>query len=116
MDRELRDRQRGHSDFELEADPTRATARQPRARGGERAAAPSADSGGGVADGREGGGGAESDESMRPVDLDLNLVKNLLASYSEQQGLAGPVSNLLGSMGLTLPDDRDAVSRHAERV
>ena len=48
------------------------------------------------------------DDEMRPVDLDLNLVKDLLASYSSQQGLAGPVSNLLGSMGLTLPDDKDA--------
>ena len=41
------------------------------------------------------------------VDLDLNLVKNLLDSYSAQNGLAGPVSNLLGSMGLALPDDVD---------
>ena len=49
---------------------------------------------------------AEADP-LRPVDLDLNLVKNLLESYSSQHGLAGPVSNLLGTMGLTLPDDRD---------
>lgn len=40
-----------------------------------------------------------------PVDVDINLVQNLLDSFSTQQGLPGPASNLLGLMGLKLPDD-----------
>ncbi|KAM8924491.1 protein ecdysoneless homolog isoform 2-T2 [Pelodytes ibericus] len=41
------------------------------------------------------------------VDVDLNLVTNLLESYSSQAGLAGPASNLLQSMGVHLPDNTD---------
>ncbi|GFP90683.1 protein sgt1 homolog at5g65490 [Phtheirospermum japonicum] len=46
----------------------------------------------------------EMDE-FTPVDIDINLVKNFLDSYSSQEGLSGPASNLLGLMGLRLPDD-----------
>ncbi|KAK6154160.1 hypothetical protein DH2020_013799 [Rehmannia glutinosa] len=46
----------------------------------------------------------EMDE-FTPVDVDINLVKNFLVSYSSQEGLSGPASNLLGLMGLRLPDD-----------
>ncbi|XP_069316083.1 protein ecdysoneless homolog isoform X2 [Eulemur rufifrons] len=42
---------------------------------------------------------------MAPVDVDLNLVSNILESYSSQAGLPGPASNLLQSMGVQLPDD-----------
>ncbi|XP_062516659.1 protein ecdysoneless homolog [Corticium candelabrum] len=42
-----------------------------------------------------------------PVDVDLNLVKNILESYASQEGLAGPASNLFGSMGITIPNDVD---------
>ncbi|XP_022751134.1 protein ecdysoneless homolog [Durio zibethinus] len=45
------------------------------------------------------------DEEFTPVDVDVNLVKNLLDSFSSQQGLPGPTSNLLGLMGLQLPKD-----------
>lgn len=45
------------------------------------------------------------DEELTPVDVDFNLVKNFLDSYSSQEGLSGPASNLLGLMGLRLPDD-----------
>ncbi|EGC39952.1 hypothetical protein DICPUDRAFT_25982 [Dictyostelium purpureum] len=38
------------------------------------------------------------DDTNKKVNLDLNLVKNLLESLSEQQGLAGPASNLLREM------------------
>ena len=38
-----------------------------------------------------------------PVDVDLNLVQNLLASYEAQEGLAGPVGNLAGLLGLQMP-------------
>ncbi|KAH9297503.1 hypothetical protein KI387_029185, partial [Taxus chinensis] len=48
--------------------------------------------------------GIEDDELM-PVDVDFNLVQNLLDSFSSQQGMPGPASNLLGLMGLQLPDD-----------
>ncbi|XP_017518655.1 protein ecdysoneless homolog isoform X2 [Manis javanica] len=41
---------------------------------------------------------------MTAADIDLNLVSNILESYSSQAGLAGPASNLLQSMGVQLPD------------
>ncbi|KAM7073657.1 protein ecdysoneless homolog isoform 3-T4 [Molossus nigricans] len=44
---------------------------------------------------------------MTSVDVDLNLVSNILESYSSQAGLAGPASNLLQSMGVQLPDNTD---------
>ncbi|KAI3462136.1 hypothetical protein Pfo_018799 [Paulownia fortunei] len=44
-------------------------------------------------------------DQFTPVDVDINLVKNFLNSYSSQEGLSGPASNLLGLMGLRLPDD-----------
>ncbi|KAJ3262023.1 hypothetical protein HK103_003866 [Boothiomyces macroporosus] len=37
------------------------------------------------------------------IDVDLNLMKNMLESFSAQNGLAGPTSNLIGSLGLNLP-------------
>ncbi|KAI3426737.1 uncharacterized protein J3R85_009597 [Psidium guajava] len=45
------------------------------------------------------------DEDFTPVDVDVNLVKSLLDSFSSQEGLPGPGSNLLGLMGLRLPPD-----------
>ncbi|PIA56186.1 hypothetical protein AQUCO_00700500v1 [Aquilegia coerulea] len=45
------------------------------------------------------------DEDFTPVDVDVNLVQSLLDSFSSQQGLPGPASNLLGLMGLQLPND-----------
>ncbi|KAK7407197.1 hypothetical protein VNO78_08904 [Psophocarpus tetragonolobus] len=45
------------------------------------------------------------DEDFSPVDVDVNLVKSFLDSFSSQQGLPGPASNLLGLMGLQLPQD-----------
>ncbi|CAK7352260.1 unnamed protein product [Dovyalis caffra] len=47
----------------------------------------------------------DMDEEFTPVDVDVNLVKSLLDSYSSQQGQPGPTSNLLGLMGLQLPQD-----------
>ncbi|WAQ96998.1 ECD-like protein [Mya arenaria] len=49
----------------------------------------------------------EEDDDFQPVDIDLNAVKNLLESYGAQEGLAGPTSNILGSMGLVLPPNLD---------
>jgi len=42
------------------------------------------------------GEGDEGDE----VDVDFNLIKNFLSSYSEQHGLAGPVSNLFSHLNI----------------
>lgn len=47
------------------------------------------------------------DCTVEAVDVDLNLVSNILESYSSQAGLAGPASNLLHSMGVRLPDNAD---------
>ncbi|OEL31614.1 Protein ecdysoneless-like protein [Dichanthelium oligosanthes] len=46
-----------------------------------------------------------TDGEMTPVDVDLNLVESILNSYSSQQGLPGPASNLLGLMGVKVPPD-----------
>uniref|UniRef100_A0A8C6Y7H3 Ecdysoneless cell cycle regulator n=1 Tax=Naja naja TaxID=35670 RepID=A0A8C6Y7H3_NAJNA len=51
--------------------------------------------------------GNKEDPDTTPVDIDLNLVTNLLESYNAQDGLAGPVSNILQSMGVYLPDNTD---------
>lgn len=48
---------------------------------------------------------ADTDGEMAPVDVDLNLVESFLNSYSSQQGLPGPASNLLGLMGVKVPPD-----------
>lgn len=53
------------------------------------------------------GAKAHEDEQGLPVDVDFNLVKNILESFSTQQGLAGPASNILNSMGVWLPADKD---------
>ncbi|KAK3273562.1 hypothetical protein CYMTET_18203, partial [Cymbomonas tetramitiformis] len=42
-----------------------------------------------------------------PVNVDVNLLKGLLDSYSAQGGLPGPATNLLGQLGLGLPTDTD---------
>lgn len=47
---------------------------------------------------------AAMDEDFTPVDADVNLVKSFLDSFSSQEGLPGPASNLLGLMGLQLQD------------
>ncbi|XP_030308890.1 protein ecdysoneless homolog [Calypte anna] len=52
--------------------------------------------------------GAE-DTELTPVDVDMNLVANLLESYSAQSGLAGPTSNILQSMGVFLPENTDRI-------
>ncbi len=44
------------------------------------------------------------DASSQPVDVNFNLVKNLLDSYSSQGGMAGPASNILHSLGIRIPE------------
>lgn len=59
-------------------------------------------------------GGARGDPGvpgmgdLQPVDVDVNLVQSLLASYAGQQGLPGPAGALAGLLGIRLPDDADA--------
>ncbi|KAJ8037874.1 Protein ecdysoneless-like [Holothuria leucospilota] len=50
----------------------------------------------------------EEKDDYRPVEVDVNLLKNILESYSSQQGLAGPASTILHSMGVRLPPNADA--------
>ncbi|KAL4640975.1 hypothetical protein GN956_G11746 [Arapaima gigas] len=52
-------------------------------------------------------GTEEENEEIQPLDVDLNLVTNLLESLGSQEGLAGPASNLLQSMGFHLPQNAD---------
>lgn len=52
-------------------------------------------------------GSGQTEEEIQPLDLDLNLVTNLLESLSCQEGLAGPASNLLQSLGINLPANSD---------
>ncbi|PKS07079.1 hypothetical protein jhhlp_005676 [Lomentospora prolificans] len=54
----------------------------------------------------DGEGSADDEE----IDVDYNLAKNLLESFKAQAGAAGPVSNILGMMGLQLPRDEDGDS------
>lgn len=45
-------------------------------------------------------------ENFKPVDVDMNALKNLMKSYEEQIGEPGPTSTLLGSMGVKLENSR----------
>ena len=42
--------------------------------------------------------------ALQPVDVDFNLIKNLLESYTSQEGGAGPTSNILQSFGVHIPE------------
>lgn len=41
------------------------------------------------------------------LDIDLNLVSNVLHSFSAETGLTGPASSILASLGVHLPRDED---------
>ncbi|XP_033743269.1 protein ecdysoneless homolog isoform X1 [Pecten maximus] len=45
----------------------------------------------------------DEDDDFQPVNIDVNTVKNMLESIGAQQGLAGPASNILNSMGINVP-------------
>ncbi|KAI9260746.1 SGT1 protein-domain-containing protein [Phascolomyces articulosus] len=49
----------------------------------------------------------ENEDEDAPVDINLNLVKNILESYKSQQGLPGPAGNILGQFGIVLPADQE---------
>ena len=43
------------------------------------------------------------DDEFTPVNVDMNLVKNMMESMDSQQADAGPVSNIVAGMGINLP-------------
>lgn len=45
-------------------------------------------------------------ESFKPVDIDVNALKNLAESYKAQHGNFGPTSSLLTSLGVHFANDR----------
>ena len=47
------------------------------------------------------------EEEEGDLNYDINLVRNFLESFQSQDGLAGPVSNILQSMGMSLPPNQD---------
>ncbi|KDD72788.1 hypothetical protein H632_c2896p0 [Helicosporidium sp. ATCC 50920] len=49
---------------------------------------------------------AALEDALEPVRLDEHLVRNLLASYAGQEGMAGPVQSIAGLLGVALPDSR----------
>lgn len=49
----------------------------------------------------------EDVENFKPVDIDMNALKNILESYRSQMGEAGPSSNMLGPMGIHFDNEED---------
>ena len=47
-------------------------------------------------------------DDFRPVNVDVNVVKNTLESFHAQRGLAGPATNILKGMGVVLPPDENS--------
>ena len=39
-------------------------------------------------------------ENFKPIDININTLKNVMDSYESQIGGSGPVSNLLNAMGI----------------
>ncbi|XP_035204365.1 protein ecdysoneless homolog, partial [Stegodyphus dumicola] len=50
----------------------------------------------------------DEEDDFQPVDVDLTALKNILESYSNQQGMPGPASNLFSTMGIQILDDLDS--------
>jgi hypothetical protein len=47
----------------------------------------------------------EKEMNLKPVEVDMNLVRNLLEAYKAEAGRTGPASTLLKNLGIDLPDD-----------
>ncbi|KAI8973465.1 SGT1 protein-domain-containing protein [Mycotypha africana] len=58
-----------------------------------------------VEDGSESEDDEDEENVNAPVDIELNLVKNVLESFKSQQGLPGPVGTMLNQFGIVLPGD-----------
>ncbi|XP_003384550.1 PREDICTED: protein ecdysoneless homolog [Amphimedon queenslandica] len=53
---------------------------------------------------RQGSAGEEDGkENLQPLDIDYNLLSNLIDSYNESLGQATPSSNMLRTLGISLP-------------
>jgi len=52
-------------------------------------------------------GSVEESGDDEEINVDYNLAKNILESFKGQAGTAGPVSNILGMMGIQLPRDEE---------
>ncbi|XP_076324872.1 ecdysoneless cell cycle regulator isoform X2 [Tachypleus tridentatus] len=46
---------------------------------------------------------------VQPIDVDLTVLKNILESYNSQQGMPGPATSILSSMGFQLPENADSM-------
>jgi hypothetical protein len=57
----------------------------------------------------------DSEELYKPVDINLNLVKNLLESFKSQEGLPGPVSNIFNRLGNVLPKDEEEEEEEGDK-
>jgi hypothetical protein len=51
---------------------------------------------------------ADSNDDYKAVDIDLNALTNILESYKNEAGNAGPATALFASMGVKLPDNADS--------
>lgn len=60
--------------------------------------------------------GSDDDEEYRPVDVEYNLIKNMLASFDSQGGMPGAASNLMGRMGARIPDKQEEEEDEEEVV
>ncbi|XP_035910549.1 protein ecdysoneless [Anopheles stephensi] len=56
----------------------------------------------GAASSTAGGDDFDDIESFKPVNIDMNTLKNMMESYQSQIGGPGPAANLLGSMGIQI--------------
>lgn len=50
-------------------------------------------------------------ESFEPVDIDMGVLKNVIESYESQMGGAGPITNMLGPMGVHLEKAKQSTSK-----
>jgi hypothetical protein len=55
------------------------------------------------------------DAGLTPLDVDFNLIKSLVASYTAQGGLPGPASNLAGLLGVQLPTEVETQQQHQQQ-
>ena len=56
-----------------------------------------------------------ADSPLVPVDVDVNLIESLLASYAGEAGVPGPASTLAGMLGVSLPLAAAAAAAAAPR-
>lgn len=56
----------------------------------------------------------EGEKQGTCVDVNYNLAKNFLASVNAQQGASGPVSNIMGALGISVPRDEDDLNATTE--